>query len=120
MLLLLLYIYTHMCLVHECLTPTHQPCIHNCIHIPSLFSSSTTHKPSLLHFPQQQHQFPPPPPPREILYLDLALEAVVRSAAERGAGAFGMGAAPLVAPLLANLILSVGENEELCYCLKVC
>lgn len=66
------------------------------------------------------HALPHRLPSREILYLDLALESLVRSAAERGASAFGMGAAPLVAPLLANLILSVGDNEELCYCLKVC
>ncbi len=38
---------------------------------------------------------------RELLYLDLALENVVRAAAERGAGkAAGAAAAPLVGPLL--------------------
>ena len=53
-----------------------------------------------------------------MLYLDLALEAVVRSAAERGTGAAGRGASSLVGPLLQNLVLSTGDNEELCYCLK--
>lgn len=55
---------------------------------------------------------------RELLYLDLALEAVVRSAAERGSKAAGAQASPLVRPLLENLVLSTGDNEELCYCLK--
>ncbi len=55
---------------------------------------------------------------RDLLYLDLALEGVVRGAAERGAGAAGGGAGALVGPLLQNLVLSVGDNEELCYCLK--
>ena len=54
---------------------------------------------------------------RELLYLDLALEALVRGAAERGAGASGFGAAALIAPLLQNLCLSVGDNEEPVYCL---
>lgn len=55
---------------------------------------------------------------RELLYLDLALEGGVRSAAERGSRAAGAQASPLVAPLLENLVLSTGDNEELCYCLK--
>ena len=55
---------------------------------------------------------------RDLLYLDLALENVVRSAAERGSGSSGRGSAALIAPLLQNLVLSVGDNEELCYCLK--
>jgi alpha-glucan,water dikinase len=55
---------------------------------------------------------------RELLYLDLALESVVRSAAERGSRAAGAQASPLVGPLLENLVLSTGNNEELCYCLK--
>ncbi|KAK9867578.1 hypothetical protein WJX84_002715 [Apatococcus fuscideae] len=55
---------------------------------------------------------------RDLLYLDLALENVVRSAAERGCATSGRGSAALVAPLLQNLVLSVGDNEELCYCLK--
>ena len=55
---------------------------------------------------------------RDLLYLDLALEGVARGAAERGAGAAGGGAGALVGPLLQNLVLSVGDNEELCYCLK--
>lgn len=55
---------------------------------------------------------------RDVLYLDLALENVVRSAAERGAGGAGAGAAAFVAPLLQNLALSLGDNEEVCYCLK--
>lgn len=45
--------------------------------------------------------------------------AVVRAAAERGAGHAGLGAAAFVAPLLLNLALSLGDNEEVCYCLKV-
>ena len=53
-----------------------------------------------------------------MLYLDLALEAVIRSAAERGSRAAGASASPLVGPLLENLVLSTGDNEELCYCLK--
>ena len=53
-----------------------------------------------------------------MLYLDLALEAVVRSVAERGSRASGAGASALVGPLLENLVLSTGDNEELCYCLK--
>lgn len=45
--------------------------------------------------------------------MDLALENVVRGAAERGAGkAAGASAAPLVGPLLQNLALSIGDNEE--------
>ena len=55
---------------------------------------------------------------RELLYLDLALESVVRSAAERGSRAAGAQASPIVGPLLENLVLSTGDNEELCYCLK--
>ena len=55
---------------------------------------------------------------RDLLYLDLALEAVIRSAAERGSRAAGASASPLVGPLLENLVLSTGDNEELCYCLK--
>lgn len=55
---------------------------------------------------------------RDLLYLDLALEDVVRGAAERGAAALGMGSAAFVGPLLQNLVLTVGDNEELCYCLK--
>ncbi|KAK9816496.1 hypothetical protein WJX72_001009 [[Myrmecia] bisecta] len=55
---------------------------------------------------------------RELLYLDIALEQTVRQAAERGSGAAGMAAATLVGPLLQNLCMSVGDNEELCYCLK--
>ena len=55
---------------------------------------------------------------RDLLYLDLALENVVRSAAERGSGAAGANASALVGPLLQNLVLSTGDNEELCYCLK--
>ena len=55
---------------------------------------------------------------RDVLYLDLALENVVRAAAERGAGGAGAGAAAFIAPLLQNLALSLGDNEEVCYCLK--
>lgn len=42
----------------------------------------------------------------ELLYLDLALENVVRAAAERGAAAAGVSAASFVGPLLQNLALS--------------
>ncbi|KAG1681344.1 hypothetical protein FOA52_007392 [Chlamydomonas sp. UWO 241] len=55
---------------------------------------------------------------RELLYLDLALEDQVRQAAERGVSAAGFGAAAFMKPLLQNLCLSLGDNEELCYCLK--
>lgn len=55
---------------------------------------------------------------RELLYLDLALEDVVRSAAERAVGRLGRGSAQFMAPLLQNLALSVGDNAEVCYCLK--
>ncbi|GAX78330.1 hypothetical protein CEUSTIGMA_g5772.t1 [Chlamydomonas eustigma] len=55
---------------------------------------------------------------RELLYLDLALEDQVRQAAERGVASAGFGAAAFMKPLLQNLCLSLGDNEELCYCLK--
>eukprot|EP01025_Chloroclados_australasicus_P029393 TRINITY_DN2937_c0_g1_i13.p1 TRINITY_DN2937_c0_g1~~TRINITY_DN2937_c0_g1_i13.p1 ORF type:complete len:933 (-),score=168.34 TRINITY_DN2937_c0_g1_i13:30-2582(-) len=55
---------------------------------------------------------------KELLYLDLALENQVRQAAERGTGAVGLGAASFLTPILQNLILSAGDNEEICYCLK--
>ena len=42
----------------------------------------------------------------------------MRSAAERGSGAAGAHAGAMVGPLLQNLVLSVGDNEEMCYCLK--
>lgn len=56
---------------------------------------------------------------KELLYLDLALEDQVRAAAERGVGIAGFGAAAFMRPLLQNLALSRGDNEEVCYCLKV-
>lgn len=43
----------------------------------------------------------------------------VRQAAERGIGGAGFGAAAYMRPLLQNLCLSLGNNEEICYCLKV-
>ncbi len=43
---------------------------------------------------------------RELLYLDLALENVVRAAAERGTAQAGSAAAAYVSPLLQNLALS--------------
>ena len=55
---------------------------------------------------------------RETMYLDLALENVVRAAAERGAGSLGPSASALMEPLLQNLALSLEDNEEICYCLK--
>lgn len=55
---------------------------------------------------------------RELLYLDLALEDQVRQAAERGVGSAGFGAAALMRPLLQNLCLTLGDNEEACFCLK--
>ena len=55
---------------------------------------------------------------RDLLYLDLALEAAARGAAERAARRAGAGAAALVEPLLANLALSTVANEEVCYALK--
>ena len=55
---------------------------------------------------------------RDLLYLDLALEAAARGAAERAARRAGAGAAALVEPLLANLALSTVANEDVCYALK--
>ena len=40
----------------------------------------------------------------DLLYLDIALENVVRSAIERGVGNLGLGAAAFVGPLLQNLV----------------
>uniref|UniRef100_A0A7S1X676 Pyruvate phosphate dikinase AMP/ATP-binding domain-containing protein n=1 Tax=Tetraselmis chuii TaxID=63592 RepID=A0A7S1X676_9CHLO len=54
---------------------------------------------------------------RELLYLDLALEGVIRGAAERAAGANPQSAIRLVAPLLQNLALTTGDNEEVVFCL---
>lgn len=56
---------------------------------------------------------------RDLLYLDVALENSIRGAAERGVGSAGFGAAAFMAPLLQNLCLSMGNNEEACFCLKV-
>ena len=67
-----------------------------------------------LHNQPSLHNQPHPTPPYPAL-----LAAVVRAAAERGAGHAGLGAAAFVAPLLLNLALSLGDNEEVCYCLKV-
>jgi alpha-glucan, water dikinase len=55
---------------------------------------------------------------KDLLYLDLALEGVIRGAIERGVGSLGLGAAAFVSHLLQNLVLTAGDNEELCYCLK--
>lgn len=41
---------------------------------------------------------------RDLLYLDLALEGVVRGAIERGVGNLDIGAAAFVGPLLQNLV----------------
>eukprot|EP00210_Caulerpa_lentillifera_P004353 g4151.t1 len=54
---------------------------------------------------------------RDLIYLDLALEEQIRKAAERGAGIAGLSAASLITPLLQNLCLSAGHNEEICFCL---
>ncbi|GMH39379.1 hypothetical protein BSKO_07277 [Bryopsis sp. KO-2023] len=54
----------------------------------------------------------------DLMYLDLALENQIRQAAERGAGISGPAAAGLVTPLLQNLCLSAGKNEEICFCLQ--
>ncbi|MEW5309696.1 MAG: hypothetical protein WDW38_001561 [Sanguina aurantia] len=54
---------------------------------------------------------------RELMYLDLSLEDEIRRASERGVGSAGFGAAAFMKPLLQNLCLSLGDNEELCYCL---
>lgn len=56
---------------------------------------------------------------RDLLYLDVALENSIRGAAERGVGSAGFGAAAFMGPLLQNLCLSMGDNEEACFCLKV-
>lgn len=55
---------------------------------------------------------------KDLLYLDLALEGVIRGAIERGVGSLGLGAAAFTTPLLQNLVLIAGDNKELCYCLK--
>ncbi|KAF8067212.1 R1 [Scenedesmus sp. PABB004] len=55
---------------------------------------------------------------RDLLYLDVALENSIRGAAERGVGSAGFGAAAFMGPLLQNLCLSQGNNEEACFCLK--
>ena len=55
---------------------------------------------------------------RDMLYLDLALEQAIRSAAEQGVGQAGSRIGSFIGPLLENLCLSTGDNEELCYCLK--
>lgn len=77
---------------------------------------------------------------RELIYLDLALEVpaalvvweaadagfqslpvpvqdVIRGGAERAAGATPRSAIRLVGPLLQNLCLTAGDNEEICFCL---
>ena len=41
---------------------------------------------------------------KDLLYLDLAIENVVRAAMERGIGSLGIGAAAFVGPLLQNLV----------------
>jgi hypothetical protein len=41
---------------------------------------------------------------KDLLYLDLALENVVRAAVERGIGSLGIGANAFVGPLLQNLV----------------
>jgi len=53
---------------------------------------------------------------RDLMYLDLALEGLVRSLAERGAGDQRYSTS-LLGPLLQNLCLSVADNEEFVYCL---
>jgi len=54
---------------------------------------------------------------RELIYLDLALEDVIRGGAERAAGSHPRAAIRLVGPLLQNLCLTAGDNEEICFCL---
>jgi alpha-glucan,water dikinase len=46
-----------------------------------------------------------------------ALQGVIRGAAERAAGANPQSAIRLVAPLLQNLALTTGDNEEVVFCL---
>ncbi len=75
-----------------------------------------SHHPAAPDLPPLTH-LPTPPGNRELLYLDLALENLARAVAERGVGAAGAKAAAFMQPLLQNLALSVGNNEELCYCL---
>ena len=50
--------------------------------------------------------------------MDIALENVLRSAAERGSGGAGAQAGAMVGALLQNLVLSAGDDEEPAYCLK--
>ncbi len=66
------------------------------------------------------HSILPPSLPLTLsLSLSLSLSSSqVRQAAERGVGSAGFGAAAFMKPLLQNLCLSLGDNEELCYCLK--
>ena len=53
----------------------------------------------------------------DLLYLDLALEQVVRGAIERGVGGLGMGAAAFVEPLLQNLVRSI-RSRRCFFCLR--
>ena len=62
-------------------------------------------------------EHPPSPSPSHSLTPDLS-PPQVRQAAERGVASAGFGAAAFMKPLLQNLCLSLGDNEELCYCLK--
>lgn len=41
---------------------------------------------------------------KDLLYLDLSIENVIRAAMERGIGSLGIGAAAFVGPLLQNLV----------------
>ena len=62
--------------------------------------------------PSPAHQLTLYPPHTHLSSLQ------VRQAAERGVASAGFGAAAFMKPLLQNLCLSLGDNEELCYCLK--
>lgn len=52
----------------------------------------------------------PDEPGRGVCLREVSLSAPV---------AAGFGAAAFMAPLLQNLCLSMGDNEEACFCLKV-
>ena len=49
--------------------------------------------------------------------LLVLLQDVIRGGAERAAGASPNNAIRLVGPLLQNLCLTAGDNEEICFCL---
>ena len=51
------------------------------------------------------------------LTLDFFLKGTIRWAAEKAAGVHPLSAVQMIGPLLQNLVLTAGDNEELCYSL---